>query len=419
MTCNLRKRPVCQAECVSPESENAAFARSLLGKPVTNAAQSAAASRAAQEGLQWLAEISSGHERQLLSPLRNAAEATAQREHSDWLAEISTVHEADWDPAKHPRRGTPPNAGWFASTGGSTGTKKPVSFADALAARNKAVGELTGGMTPELIRASRLAFDLQAALELPGDTARGAVAGLGTGGKAVVNGTATAVKNVATLGLSTSQLEPIGVAQADRDQGYDTAVAIATASGEVLIAVGTGGIASALSKGGTVARTNGDALVAFDAAGNAVGVVQGSYDAATSGVNVRNGAQVAAGVLGLGANAHAAKSLPTSRAHSRASTVDFRVGKHSEMPSPRPGQNSHHGVNKDDRHKGTGHSGFLLHSGMSPRLFGLMTVSGFSIQSCLHCAKGQLTAIVRNGAESLVRSAILNRRLIWPASSRR
>ena len=206
------------------------------------------------------------------------------------------------------------------------------------------MGELTGGMTPELIHSSRLAFDLQAALELPGDTARGAVAGLGTGGKAVVNGTATAVKNVATLGLSTSQLELIGVTQADRDRGYDTAVAIATASGEVLIAVGTGGIASALSNGGTVARTTGGALVAFDAAGNAVGVVQGSYDAATNGVNFRNGAQVAAGLLGLGANANAAKSLPTSRAHSQASTVDFRVGKHSEMPSPRPGQNSHHGV---------------------------------------------------------------------------
>ncbi|MEX0677015.1 MAG: hypothetical protein WD063_08070 [Pirellulales bacterium] len=75
----------------------------------------------------------------------------------------------------------------------------------------------------------------------------------------------------------------IGVTKEDRARGYDTAVAISTGSGQVLIAVGTGGIASALSKGGSVARAASGALIACDAAGNAVGVVQGVYDATQNG----------------------------------------------------------------------------------------------------------------------------------------
>jgi len=157
-----------------------------------------------------------------------------------------------------------------------------------------------------------------------------------------VNGGATAIKNMVTLGLSSSQLQLIGVTDADRELGYDTSVAIATASGEVLIAVGTGGVASALSKGGTVARTASGALVAFDAAGNAVGVVQGVYDAKKNGLTVNNGLQIAGGSLGLSANVFATKSLATASA--KGETSLYRVGKHGDMPSPRPGQNSHHGV---------------------------------------------------------------------------
>jgi hypothetical protein len=178
--------------------------------------------------------------------------------------------------------------------------------------RDAALSDLVGGPTPSMISSRRLAVDLDSALRLPGEVARAAAAGLGTGAKAVVNASATAVKNVATLGLSTSQLELIGVTKEDRDRGYDTAVTIATASGEVLIAVGTAGIASALSKGGSVARTASGALVAYDTAGNAVGVVQGTYDASKNGVNLSNGAQVAAGALGLGANANAARGLKSS-----------------------------------------------------------------------------------------------------------
>ena len=134
--------------------------------------------------------------------------------------------------------------------------------------------------------------------------------GLGTGSKAVVNGVATAVKDTATLGLSPGQLELIGVTKEDRERGYDTAVAISTASGQILIAVGTGGAASALSKGGSIARTASGALVAYDAAGNAVGVVQGVYDASQNGINIANGAQVAGGLLGLSANAKSRETLP-------------------------------------------------------------------------------------------------------------
>ena len=115
--------------------------------------------------------------------------------------------------------------------------------------------DLTGRQTPGMAQSSRLAADLQSAARLPAEVAARPPRDLGTGGKAVVNGSATAVKNVATLGLSTSQLELIGVTKEDRARGYDTAVTIATASGEVLIAVGTGGPRIG-SEQGRLGRTN-------------------------------------------------------------------------------------------------------------------------------------------------------------------
>jgi hypothetical protein len=149
-----------------------------------------------------------------------------------------------------------------------------------------------------------------------------------------VDGSAAAVKNVATLGLSTSQLELIGVTKEDRDNGYDTAVTIATASGEVLIAVGTGGVASALSKGGTVARTASGTLVAYDAAGNAVGVVQGTYDATKNGVNLQNGAAVAAGALGLGSNVAGGRALISPPAGEQAA-LHARGGPYGHLEDPK------------------------------------------------------------------------------------
>ena len=211
-----------------------------------------------------------------------------------------------WNAADHPRqpKGTAVG-GQFAPTRGRSGG----GFLGNVIRRHQLVGDLTGAVTPGMMRSSRLAAQLQATARLPAEVTSAAAAGLASGTKAIVNGTATTVKSVVTLGLSSSQLELIGVTQADRDRGYDTAVVIATASGQVLIAVGTSGLATALSRGGTVARTASGALVAFDAAGNAVGAVQGAYDASQNGVNLENGLKIAGGALGLTANAKAARNL--------------------------------------------------------------------------------------------------------------
>lgn len=317
-------------------TESERFAQELLGTPARDP-------QSQQELAAFVSEICADRRSESRAAVDQEALAASELAQSEWLADISTVHEAQWDPAKHPRGAFPENRGWFSPTPGSGSAEKPASFTDAIRKRNAAVHELTGVMTPGMVRSSRLATELQSAGRLPAETSRAAAAGLRTGSKAVVNGSATAIKNVATLGLSDSQLELIAVTDEDRANGYDTAVAIATASGEVLIAVGTGGVASALSKGGTVARTASGSLVAFDAAGNAVGVVQGTYDAAKNGVNVRNGAQIAGGALGLGANVAAAAAVGGS-AGKWGRNRGYMVAKHGDMPSPRPGKHSHHGV---------------------------------------------------------------------------
>ena|GEM_PF-3071279 len=125
---------------------------------------------------------------------------------------------------------------------------------------------------------------------------------LGTGTKAVINGTATAIVRTATLGFCDREIELWAISKEDRADGYDTAVAIATVSGEVLIAAVTGGAASILEKGGQVARTAGGALVVFDAAGNIVGVVRGTIDAVSNGLTLQNGIQIVGSGFGLGIN---------------------------------------------------------------------------------------------------------------------
>ncbi len=262
-------------------------------------------------------------------------DAKARQDLLEWVAEISGVREGNWDSSLHPRvpKGQPDGGQWVA-TGGSAGANatKPSSFLDAIARRNATIASLTGVVTPGMIQPGSLAAKLQSAAQLAGEMARAAAAGLLTGVKAVVNGSATAIKSVATLGLDTSQLELIGVTKEDRANGYDTAVAISTASGQVLIAVGTGGVASALSKGGSIARTASGAILAFDSAGNAVGVVQGIYDATQNGVSISNGAQVAGGLLGLGANANAARGLkPTASAKE---VVPGRGGRYGHLEDP-------------------------------------------------------------------------------------
>lgn|GEM_PF-1384376 len=306
------------------------FADALLDRTTTCAESPASGGGCSQpstpeqtrliEHYRWLMAVmpSRSAEYQQTLAVRLAEEAA---QYSDSSTFATLVLEADWDSSKHPRRGGPPNAGWFADKG--TGTTRSAStrssLLDKVVDRNHQLDKLTGGPTKATKRARELAdaprkvrSKIKAALELAHDVAKGFEAGLRTGEKALINGGANAIKNVATLGLSTSQLELIAVTDEDRANGYDTAVAIATASGEVLIAVGTGGIAAAIKNGGTVARAASGVLVVYDALGNAVGVVQGVLDAATDGISVRNAASVSAAALGLTANVRAMGDLVKS-----------------------------------------------------------------------------------------------------------
>jgi hypothetical protein len=259
----------------------------------------------ARRVLEFAAAISTGAEAKLAAIARSS---TVLRE-AENSYEANSMSITEWAP-NQPRqpKGTPQGGQWASNGGGVGGS----SFLDKVVQRNRDLADLSGANTLGIQQSSRLARELQSAARLPADTTRVAQAaadGLATGGKAVVNGGATAIKNTVTLGLRPGQLELIGVTKEDRARGYDSAVAIATASGEVLIAVGTGNLTSVLSKGGTIARAASGALVAYDAAGNAVGVIQGVYDAKKNGVNVGNGAQIVGGLLGLGANFQAARGL--------------------------------------------------------------------------------------------------------------
>ena len=111
-------------------------------------------------------------------------------------------------------------------------------------------------------------------------------------------------------------------------------MAIATASGQVLVAVGTSGIAAALNNGGAVARGASGALVAYDAAGNAVGVVQGAYDASQNGINLENGLKFAAGAIGLAANAKAAQGLSKAGSAAQLEKVEAYIQRCPRSPTP-------------------------------------------------------------------------------------
>ena len=280
-------------------TESWLFAQAILGKPIPRIVSPEARTRAKREELERLAQFSPRHAEELRRLKTAEVEARRAREVLEWAAGISTHAEeklrtlerkeaeereawrraeryseelrddrqrdcelrqppttlsstesdeiTEWNPDQPRVPGGSPQGGQWTKGGGG--------FLGNVIRRNQMVGDLTGVVTPGMVGSSRLAAQLQATARLPAEVTSAAAAGLVTGGKAIVNGTATAVKNVATLGLSSSQLELIGVTREDRERGYDTAVRIATASGQVLIAVGTSGLTTALSKGGTVART--------------------------------------------------------------------------------------------------------------------------------------------------------------------
>lgn len=148
---HFRTRAV-EGNRASPQSASWLFAQALLGKPVPSPSRERSEARIKREQLEWLAQISTEHERALRRLQIAEADAGRERERLEWLASISTRHErqfrrllateaearealahcerfvenlevqeAQWDPAKHPHRGGPPNAGWWATTGGSGG----------------------------------------------------------------------------------------------------------------------------------------------------------------------------------------------------------------------------------------------------------------------------------------------------------
>src|ERR1700761_927455 len=55
------------------------------------------------------------------------------------------IKSGDWNPALHPRAGTPPNPGWFAPTGGSDQELSPVRTAENLSPNQASDAPIAGG----------------------------------------------------------------------------------------------------------------------------------------------------------------------------------------------------------------------------------------------------------------------------------
>jgi hypothetical protein len=112
---------------ISPEYE----------RRLRNLAKSPRGDELRREQLEWLAEISPEYARQLRDLQREEAMAAEVRERSRHIIESLERAAEEWDDSKHPRAGGPPNAGWFASTGGSAGLARlpanPSLRPDALA----------------------------------------------------------------------------------------------------------------------------------------------------------------------------------------------------------------------------------------------------------------------------------------------
>ncbi len=136
----FRKGPA-DGSGTSPPSEAWLFAQAVLGRPVPSASRAEADARARREHLELLAAISPEDARRVRGRLSEDVDAKAQQELLEWVAQISGVHEAEWDSAKHPRLGGPPNPGWWATTGGAGGAARGVPASGASYSRPKRVVE--------------------------------------------------------------------------------------------------------------------------------------------------------------------------------------------------------------------------------------------------------------------------------------
>jgi len=144
---------------------------------------------------------------------------------------------------------------------------------------------------------------------------KGAAEGAVTGGKAVVNATASTVVGTVTCG-AVDRVELIKYTQRDLDNGARLSEGLARAGTEILAGVATGSIvakAGNLSKIGKVVRV-------MDLAQSGGDIVVGSADIAINGANVGNVMRVVGGVAG--GTGELVGSLRGSRAAKNADVVD-------------------------------------------------------------------------------------------------
>jgi hypothetical protein len=88
----------------------------------------AAVARALNAGDRCLAHIAAVHLK--LPDLPNPAAREAMEAEDSLIKYARGERSIDWNPALHPRTGTPPNPGWFAPTGGESHDSSRVRFAE-------------------------------------------------------------------------------------------------------------------------------------------------------------------------------------------------------------------------------------------------------------------------------------------------
>ncbi len=147
-------------------------------------------------GLQTVASALNAHDRclaciaavHLRLPDLTDKSARDEMEAADVLIKYARSQGADWDAAKHPRAGTPPNPGWFAPTGSSSGGKSPptrTAANDDPARRSDAVpsagADANTALTDELkrrITRHQLRITMVAALQIGVETLGNVIPGV-------------------------------------------------------------------------------------------------------------------------------------------------------------------------------------------------------------------------------------------------
>lgn len=127
---------------------------------------------------------------------------------------------------------------------------------------------------------------------------------------------------------------PFTVTQADLDNGYAASRFLTGAGAELLVGLGTGGLASGASKAGWAGRTAKTAL-ALDTASNALSVGRGTVDAYNNGLGFGNSLQIVGGAFGLAGNyAAGSKALGELATDAGRVRVSFDPATLSSGPVP-------------------------------------------------------------------------------------